>query len=431
MLRLAGLQYAVMACLRCQMVVCYTVRPLTASFGGVVEGFSFASALDDAAFVDNLKRDVQHHRLLWFRKAHLASGELARLAAAMGSVWDRPDIYPTRPHPSIARHSNDDRYGYKHTACAPQHRARPWHVEGLHMHSPFRYTVFEGITKGRHGGGTVFLPLRELVEAQPPRVRREWKGLLMETWAGTTHPLLYRHPVSGEPTLALHMHENLASSFIDSVSQTRKSVQDVFAKLNLAIEAHTPLNIDWEAGDVIIVDNMAVAHRAPDDDDIDLRILDHIDVFEDTMPPTMSFAYSIRSGNHSETASSMKRLPALAGRWEAPVSNYVAKVMFGAGLRTTSAELFYSFYSAGDPCSCPISVPQEIKCPSGMGCVTVSSNETMRGHLNATTNRTVIEQCCEMSEVSGSALALKSSRQSEQIVTQCLLLFASTCSAFV
>jgi len=392
MVRLAGLQYAVIACLRCQVVVCYTVRPLSASFGGVVEGFSFAGALDDAAFVDRLKRDVHQHRLLWFRRADLAPGELARLAAAMGSVWDRPDIYPTSPHPSIARHSNDDRYGRKHAACAPRHRARPWHVEGLHMHSPFRYTVFEGVAKGRHGRGTVFLPLRELVEAQPPCVRREWKGLLMETWAGTTHPLLYRHPVSGEPTLALHMHQNLASSFVDSVSQARKSVQDVFTQLNLAIESHTPLNIDWEAGDVIIVDNMAVAHRAPDDDDTDLRILDHIDVFEDTMPPTMSCAYSIGSENQSGAASSMNVPPAL-------------------GLRTTSAELFYSFYSADDPCSCPITVPREIKCPSGMGCVTVSSNETMRGHLNATTNRTVIEQCCEMNDVSGSAPALKGLRR--------------------
>jgi hypothetical protein len=242
----------------------------------------------------------------------------------------------------------------------------------------------------------------------------------METWAGTRHPLLYRHPVSGEPTLALHMHDNLALSFVDAVSQTRKSVQDVFAQLNLAIEAHTPLSLDWEAGDVIIVDNMAVAHRAPDDDDTDLRILDHIDVFDDTMPPTMSCAYSIGSENQSGAASSMK-VPALAGRWEAPVSDYVANVMLGAGLRATSAELFYSFYSAGDPCSCPITVPQEIKCPSGMGCVTVSSNETMKGHLNATTNRTVIQQCCEMNYVSVSTSALTGSRQSVWIVMQCLL----------
>lgn len=265
------------------------------------------------------------------------------------------------------------------------------------MHSPFRYTILQGVARGRNALGTTFLPLKEFVEAQPSEVRQTWEGLWMQTSAGTRHPLVYRHPGSDEPTMALHMHENLASAFFGPDSQIHKSIAEMFHDLGNAIDATgLPLTIDWEAGDVIIVDNIAVAHRAPDEKNDDgLRILDHLDVYDDSMLPTAALTYEAAkrsSSNHSEVPTLLKVLPDLDMQWDAEGT---LKGVGSTGLLARNLDLFYGFYTSGDPCSCPIAMPAEIKCPAGMTCVTVSHNETLKGHLNATRNHTVIAHCCQ------------------------------------
>jgi len=244
------------------------------------------------------------------------------------------------------------------------------------MHSPFRYMVLQGIKQGRAGSGTMFLPLKELVEAQPPRVRHAWEGLWMESRSGALHPLVYKHPATSEPTMALYMHENLVSSFVQPSTELRMSGERVFVELNAAIEElGMQLAIEWSAGDVLIVDNVAVAHRAPDDDDSELRILDRIDVYDEGMSATALLAHAR--------------------------ADKLTKQLFGVDLLIDNMKLFYNFYShGGDPCSCLIAVPvPDIICPPGMSCITVG-NESMKGMLTPTTNQTIIDHCCISENIS-------------------------------
>jgi hypothetical protein len=279
------------------------------------------------------------------------------------------------------------------------------------MHSPFRYLMLNGVSKGQAGAGTTFVPLEELVSAQHAHVRRSWEGLWMETRTGAKHPLVYKHPATGHPTMALHMHEHLVSSFVRPGAELRIPGKDVFADLDAAIDAlGMEVTIEWEAGDLIIVDNMAVAHRAPDDGASQLRILDHIDIFDDTMRPTAAFAYSQPNTSKTGYSDVLSEEGNLSPMSDTPGRDELTRHLMGADLLAENMKLFYSFYSSGDPCSCYIAVPTDIMCPSGMSCVTVSSNETLKGQLSPTTNNTLIEQCCKVAPHEAGNLSTEATR---------------------
>lgn len=125
----------------------------------------------------------------------------------------------------------------------------------------------------RDGGPTSFVPLRELLEAQPPSLQASWKRLWMCTRAdreGHTHPMVHRHPETGDPALIFHL--GMTHRFVwdaDNPSAARMTSRGETADLLEGIHhaiTHTARHLIyhhvWEPGDFIISDNLAVAHEA-------------------------------------------------------------------------------------------------------------------------------------------------------------------------
>jgi taurine dioxygenase len=107
-------------------------------------------------------------------------------------------------------------------------------------------------------------------------------------------PLLYAHPVSGQPTLCFHLGMTDAFVYDYGTPQQRVTGREETAALLEEMEskftkdcAHLIYSHHWEQGDFIISDNAALGHEAsPTTQDLSngLRVM-HRTTIKGTVPP--------------------------------------------------------------------------------------------------------------------------------------------------
>lgn len=123
----------------------------------------------------------------------------------------------------------------------------------------------------KDGGPTSFIPLRELLEAQPLTLQATWKRLWMCTNRdGYKHPMVHRHPLTGDPALIFHLGmthrfmwdaDDPAHARVASRGETEDLLEGVHHAITHTAQ-HLVYHHVWQPGDFIISDNLAVAHEA-------------------------------------------------------------------------------------------------------------------------------------------------------------------------
>lgn len=272
----------------------YQLQPLTRLFGAQVVSadgggggtFDMAAAdLSNAHLVRQIKDDLARHRFLLFRNQQLTGDRQVAISNALGTVESTFYQHPRSPHPDVFRVSNDAREG-----CTNVGRSG-WHMDGTFQMRPFQYQTmyFERVAAG---GDTYFMPLREFYESLPDDTRQQYDRLWMVTGRrqAPIHPLVYRHPIRNETTMLFHC----GPSFVDgwlvaeddddaaaSASGTMIPAGTIQKQLTEALEARFDelgYCMKWQAGDLMISDNLGLAHFASDGTQADparvgLRIL--------------------------------------------------------------------------------------------------------------------------------------------------------------
>ncbi|BET01910.1 Taurine catabolism dioxygenase TauD, TfdA family [Nesidiocoris tenuis] len=267
----------------------YDIKPI--QLGCEVRGVDLKTE-NRPEVIERIKQDVTNHSLLVFKDQGIVSGDRhVEISEWFGELESTFYKHPKSPHPDVFRVSNDEEEG-----CTGVGRTG-WHIDGSFQPAPFAYSLYHMVAVPKKGA-TAFAPLSKIVEGLPQAKREEWDRLWMmsDRRTGPIHPLIYRHPVTKKEVLCFHLgmtsaflydygssNERLASK--EECRRILKDIHEEFVKDGGRIQyIH-----EWENGDFIISDNLAVGHEATPETQIPrsqvgLRILHRTTVAGTTAP---------------------------------------------------------------------------------------------------------------------------------------------------
>ena len=177
------------------------------------------------------------------------------------------EVLPWQPsqlpdYPEIFRVSNRAEHGLTEVG-------RSWHSDGAYLAQPREISIFHIVSVPIEGGETEFASLHSAFDAAPPGlIQRLWgKKSLFAT--RITHPIIMRHPVTGR--LGFYVKLSTSTQILD---ESEEESRIIFRDIQRLIELHgKAYSHRWRHGDIVVVDNFSVAHRAHEVRGDSLRIL--------------------------------------------------------------------------------------------------------------------------------------------------------------
>ncbi len=249
------------------------IRLLSETMAAEVRGLDLSKPLDDATR-DAILAAFLKYKVLAFRNQKLGKAEQIAFTEQFGT---------------LERHAKSnvgrDAFPLVHTVSNLGPDGQPsgvvkstrWHSDKSFRPEPSMATILHAVTLPPDGGDTCFadmqagfeaLPEDEKTELSPMKVIHSWqhsrdnvgKVFTQEELADApdmSHPLVRRHPDTGECALFLGMH----AAFLDGMSK-----EDSQAKIE-ALEDHCTqerfvYRHHWQQGDVLMWDNRCLLHRA-------------------------------------------------------------------------------------------------------------------------------------------------------------------------
>lgn len=241
----------------------YRVEPLP-QFGAEVRGVDLNEEVPTDV-MEAIKRDAYKHRLLLFKGQGIVSAERqVEISKWFGEIESRPfSKHPASPHPDVFRVSN-----VRSEGCTGVGRTG-WHIDGSFMDCPYQISLYHMHAVPKKGP-TTFLPLADVIGRMPPEQRAKWERLWMcsDRRSGPVHPVIYKHPRTGLPTMCLHL--GMTGAFLwDKGTMKQRFAEGHEAEVLLAEQEELLLRNkdlvythDWKEGDFLITDNLALAHEA-------------------------------------------------------------------------------------------------------------------------------------------------------------------------
>uniref|UniRef100_A0A7S0FIK1 TauD/TfdA-like domain-containing protein n=1 Tax=Pyrodinium bahamense TaxID=73915 RepID=A0A7S0FIK1_9DINO len=216
-----------------------------------------------------------------------------------GKLHSTHGVHPEAPCRDIFRLSNDPNHGFN--SVGPE-----WHNDGSFCREVFGHVVYHIIEAPEGAGNTQFAHLGTAYDKLPSaavqaRLRR---CASVNSNGGAVHPLAHSHPVSGRMSLYLHLGmtgailetsptdanpsvppaRDTSSPFgdgstpsdlpgarkgasADNLSHVKawrdSEMNTFFTALSEHVDrADVSYSHKWQQGDVIVIDNLAVAHKA-------------------------------------------------------------------------------------------------------------------------------------------------------------------------
>lgn len=241
--------------------------------------------------VSKLEHDMARNGFLVFKNQQsLEAEDLVRISKYFGSrdLLSRHTVHREAVHEDILRLSNHEHHGIQ--GVGPQ-----WHNDGSHERSVFSHIAFHPQQMPPTGGETEFTDLSAAYDSLPAHLKDEWSHLAsVNAYSGAVHPLVHRHPISKKLVLFLHLGQTGAIiRWPNSVSLTESQKKEWLhldgmnpsAGPSLLDRGYRVLGAEeliaffhaydellsrperratyrYMPGDLVLLDNLAVAHRA-------------------------------------------------------------------------------------------------------------------------------------------------------------------------
>ncbi|SFR57632.1 taurine dioxygenase [Marinobacter gudaonensis] len=252
-----------------------------------------------------LEQEMANRGFIVFKhQTNLSAEELVEASRWWGAneIHSTHGVHPATPghNRHIFRCSNDARYGI--LGVGPQ-----WHNDGSFEAATFSHSAYYMARAPERGGGTHFAHQGAAFDALPPQKQDFWQRLVsVNSASSVTHPVVHTHPISGRKSVWLHLGmtgaviERLpddqltldqlrmlpadADKFRLLDEQTMKELfNDYNELLNNSFEGGYGTRYQYDTGDLLFVDNWAVAHRAAPEAHLPaeqqgLRIMDRVTV---------------------------------------------------------------------------------------------------------------------------------------------------------
>lgn len=264
-----------------------------------------------------------------------------------GALHSTHGVHPESPCRDVFRLSNDPDHGFN--SVGPE-----WHNDGSFCREVFGHVIYHIIKAPQGAGDTRFAHLGAAFDKLPAAVAARLKRCAsVNSNGGAVHPIAHTHPVSGRDSLYLHMGMTGAVLEVPTGMANVTDVTDAAAasssgsgarggtfplcaddvpaglpKPKAAAAARLGLNnvvawrdselepffcgfselLDdptvsyshkWEEGDVVIIDNLAVAHKAAPGahiPDVGLRILHRTTILSERPhdpPPALGLPHTL------------------------------------------------------------------------------------------------------------------------------------------
>jgi taurine dioxygenase len=245
------------------------VTPLPAGFGATVEGLDLRKANDgDTAL---LRASLLEYGLLVIRGQSLAPQEQVDATSLFGSL----EVFPTMRGqldglPEIFRVASRPEDGHVEVG-------RYWHSDGSFRDDPTPISFWYSVVQSERGGDTLFTDLQQAYAELQPDIQQEFELLNTAHRNGAVHPLVLRHPKTGIP--ALYLNLGLTAGVLgygpERSQALMQAVDRHYSRPGATYRHH------WLAGDVVVADNLHVAHKATPIDPDTRRILNRTTVRAD------------------------------------------------------------------------------------------------------------------------------------------------------
>ncbi|MER6031061.1 TauD/TfdA family dioxygenase [Streptomyces sp. NPDC001851] len=262
------------------------VKRLGTYVGAVVEGFALDG--NDHSQRDTIRELLLEHKALFFKAQNLKPSEFVAVARNIGTPEVHPFLsgdemmlngfsllFPYAEHPEINGVYHDE----KNTRDF-----KSWHSDQVWHHAPSSVTMLRSVLAPPVGGDTCWADMSEAYNSLSESMKRDIDGLqVVHDWVqsyGTAfegnesafrrlrkyypaqmHPLVLRHPWSGEKVL---FSNRVSAVRIEGLPEAEsRSLLDM-----LHLRAWLPefqCRFHWEEGDVAISENLATQHYAVSD----------------------------------------------------------------------------------------------------------------------------------------------------------------------
>ncbi|SRR5258708_2608494 len=238
------------------------ICPLRGGLGAEIIGYDFDRP-PDRGDVQFLRNALIERHLLLFRGRTLDPARQVAFTLLFGDVLQTcsPRLRYIAEFPQIFRVSNRKEHGHLNIG-------RYWHSDGAYIEEPTAVTIHH-IVVPTGDGDTLYTGLANAYERLAPAARASVSGMKTRAQTGVVHPLVKPHPVTGR--IGLYVNLDPAAIIIDGNGQENGDMRE-FIGLHLSREG-TFYRHRWREGDMVVVDNFAVAHHATEVASAALRVL--------------------------------------------------------------------------------------------------------------------------------------------------------------
>lgn len=257
----------------------FRISKIKAHIAAQVEGIDLREPVDEHtrqalydAVVDNVA--------LVIRNQSFSAADFAKAASLFGELMeDQNRLYLAPGVPMVSTLSNRHKDSKGQTAKIGKNAS--WHTDHTNQPLPPKFTMLYGVEVPDAGGGTAVCNMRAAYEALPEELKQrisamETANTLISSVRAKTgnpdivrakqrteselviHPLVRTHPESG--TKAIWFHQNKTERVTGmEPEQTQQFLTEL---LETAIRPEFSFVHQWQAGDMLIIDNRSAMHKA-------------------------------------------------------------------------------------------------------------------------------------------------------------------------
>lgn len=182
-------------------------------------------------------------------------------------------VHPATPEGNrhIFRLSNNPSVGT--LGVGPQ-----WHNDGAFVEGTFSHVGYHLVKVPEKGGGTYFAHQGAAFDMLSPEKQERWSRLVsINSNSGVLHPLVHEHPLNGRKSVWLHL--GMTGAVIEYLgdeknardelpyrllnhAEMKELFNDYNDLLNEGVENGYTINYNYNEGDFVVIDNLAVGHKA-------------------------------------------------------------------------------------------------------------------------------------------------------------------------
>jgi taurine dioxygenase len=233
--------------------------------------------ISEAVLIELEKLMAERGFAVFRDQENLTREEQVRVSALFGGkeIHSTHGVHPQAPNQHIFRLSNDERFGI--LGVGPQ-----WHNDGSFLEAPFSHVGYYSVKAPASGGETYFastaLPWTQDFGLTAAEKERWSRFASVNSNGGVIHPVVYQHRLTRRTHIYLHLGMTGAvlervrplsavgggdASLSDFRLLPPDEMKTLFNRYNALLNDH---RVHWKhqyrTGDLVIIDNLAVAHKA-------------------------------------------------------------------------------------------------------------------------------------------------------------------------